>query len=78
MLNCFTVDEAARELGCTVRTVWRDLAVLQKANFPLYDDKAGRIFRGGGDLPDHQLHDVALLVDHLLAEDQPGPRHHWS
>ncbi len=45
MLNCFTVDEAARELGCTVRTVWRDLAVLQKANFPLYDDKDGRRVR---------------------------------
>lgn len=30
--NGFTVDEAARELGCTVRTVWRDLAVLQKAS----------------------------------------------
>jgi len=45
MLNCFTVDEAARELGCTVRTVWRDLTVLQKANFPLYDDKDGRRVR---------------------------------
>ena len=45
MLNCFTVNEAARELGCTVRTVWRDLAVLQKANFPLCDDKAGRRVR---------------------------------
>ena len=43
--NGFTVDEAARELGCTVRTVWRDLAVLQKANFPLYDDKDGRRVR---------------------------------
>jgi len=43
--NGFTVDEAARELGCTVRTVWRDLAVLQKASFPLYDDKDGRRVR---------------------------------
>ena len=43
--NGFTVDEAARELGCTVRTVWRDLGVLQKANFPLYDDKDGRRVR---------------------------------
>jgi predicted DNA-binding transcriptional regulator YafY len=33
------VDDAARELGCTVRTIWRDLDVLQKAGFPLYDDK---------------------------------------
>ena len=40
--NGFTVDEAARELGCTVRTVWRDLGVLQNASFPLYTDKDGR------------------------------------
>ena len=33
------VDDAARKLGCTVRTIWRDLDVLQKAGFPLYDDK---------------------------------------
>lgn len=33
------VDDAARTLGCTVRTIWRDLSALQKAGFPLYDDK---------------------------------------
>lgn len=33
------VDDAARKLDCTVRTIWRDLQVLQKAGFPLYDDK---------------------------------------
>jgi predicted DNA-binding transcriptional regulator YafY len=33
------VDDAARKLDCTVRTIWRDLDVLQKAGFPLYDDK---------------------------------------
>jgi len=43
--NGFTVDEAARELGCTVRTVWRDLAVLQNANFPLYHEPDGRRVR---------------------------------
>src|SRR3990172_7179341 len=43
--NGFTVDQAAQELGCTVRTVWRDLDVLQKANFPLYDEKDGRRVR---------------------------------
>lgn len=36
-----SVDDAARELGCTVRTIWRDLSALQKAGFPLYDDKGG-------------------------------------
>jgi predicted DNA-binding transcriptional regulator YafY len=34
-----TVDDAARELECTVRTIWRDLKVLQDAGFPIYDDK---------------------------------------
>lgn len=43
--NGFTVDEAVRELGCTVRTLWRDLGVLQKANFPLYTEKDGRRVR---------------------------------
>lgn len=33
------VEDAARELDCAVRTVWRDLGVLQKAGFPLYTDR---------------------------------------
>lgn len=32
------VEAAARELGCTVRTIWRDLSVLQEAGFPIYDE----------------------------------------
>src|SRR6185503_724833 len=32
------VEDAARELGCVVRTIWRDLGVLQAAGFPIYDD----------------------------------------
>jgi predicted DNA-binding transcriptional regulator YafY len=35
------VDDAARKLGCTVRTIWRDLRALEQAGFPLYDDKGG-------------------------------------
>jgi hypothetical protein len=35
------VDDAAGKLDCTVRTIWRDLQVLQKAGFPVYDDKGG-------------------------------------
>jgi predicted DNA-binding transcriptional regulator YafY len=34
------VDDAARQLTCTVRTIWRDLKVLQEAGFPLYTDRA--------------------------------------
>ena len=37
-----TVEAAAREMGCTVRTIWRDLAVLQAAGFPIYDERDGR------------------------------------
>jgi len=33
------VEDAARTLDCTVRTIWRDLAVLERAGFPLYSDK---------------------------------------
>src|SRR5262249_54311131 len=35
-----TVGDAARDLGCAVRTIWRDVIVLQRAGFPIYDDKA--------------------------------------
>ena len=34
------VEDAARELACTVRTIWRDLKVLQEAGFPVYDERA--------------------------------------
>jgi predicted DNA-binding transcriptional regulator YafY len=34
------VDEAARELECTARTIWYDLRVLEQAGFPLCSDKA--------------------------------------
>jgi predicted DNA-binding transcriptional regulator YafY len=33
-----TVDDAAADLECTVRTIWRDLRVLEDAGFPIYDD----------------------------------------
>jgi len=29
-----TVEDAARELECTVRTIWRDMSVLENAGFP--------------------------------------------
>jgi predicted DNA-binding transcriptional regulator YafY len=35
-----TVEDAARELACTVRTIWRDLGVLQQAGFPVYTERA--------------------------------------
>src|SRR3989442_12447634 len=36
-----TVEDAARALDCHIRTIWRDLDVLARAGFPIYDDKAG-------------------------------------
>ncbi len=36
------VEDASHRLGCTVRTVWRDLGVLQEAGFPIYDERDGR------------------------------------
>ncbi len=41
-----TVDDAAAELDCHRRTIWRDLRVLQDAGFPLYDEKAADGYRG--------------------------------
>ena len=33
-----TVDDAAADLACTVRTIWRDIRVLDEEGFPIYDD----------------------------------------
>ena len=41
-----TVDDAARDLAVTIRTVWRDLDVLQSAGFPLYSERAADGNRG--------------------------------
>jgi hypothetical protein len=41
-----TVDDAARDLRCTIRTIWRDLDTLQQAGFPLYTERAADGNRG--------------------------------
>jgi len=41
-----TVDDAARDLAVTIRTIWRDLEVLQKAGLPLYTERAADGNRG--------------------------------
>ncbi len=51
-----TIAELSREIGCSARTVWRDLAVLQRAGFPLTADRDGResrylLIEGAGGLP---------------------------
>ena len=35
-----TVEDASAELHCSIRTVWRDLRVLEDAGFPLFDEKS--------------------------------------
>lgn len=35
-----TVEDAAASLDCVVRTVWRDLRVLEESGFPIYDKRA--------------------------------------
>jgi predicted DNA-binding transcriptional regulator YafY len=41
-----TVDDAARDLEFTIRTIWRDLGVLQAAGFPIYTERAADGNRG--------------------------------
>ena len=37
-----TVAELASQEGCHTRTLWRDLAAIQGAGFPLYSEKYGQ------------------------------------
>jgi predicted DNA-binding transcriptional regulator YafY len=37
-----TVDDLAKELNVTKRTIWRDMAALQEVGFPLTSDKDGK------------------------------------
>jgi hypothetical protein len=42
-----TVADLAEQEGCQARTVWRDLAGIQEAGFPLYSEKDGQKSRFG-------------------------------
>ena len=42
-----TVDDAAHDLKCTIRTIWRDLDALQKAGFRLFTARAAAGNRHG-------------------------------
>ena len=72
------VEVASRQLGCAVRTVWRDLAVLQAAGFPIYDERDGHHglwkvepgFRDRSPIPLSLSEVVSLLVTRDLLE--PG------
>ena len=45
--NGATVAELAEQEGCHPRTIWRDLAAIQEAGFPLYTEKDGHKSRWG-------------------------------
>src|SRR6266542_3967619 len=70
------VEVASRQLGCAVRTVWRDLAVLQEVGFPIYDERDGhhglwkveQIFRDRLPIPLSLPEIVALLVTRDLLD----------
>jgi predicted DNA-binding transcriptional regulator YafY len=75
------VEDAARELACTIRTVWRDLHVLQEAGFPIYDERDGRRglwkvedgFRDRLPVPLSLPEIVALLASRELLGQGAGP-----
>lgn len=76
------VEDAAARLHCAVRTIWRDLRVLQDVGFPIYDEQDGRrgvwrVERGFLDrlpLPLALSEIVALLVSHdVVAPDGKSP-----
>lgn len=54
------VQEAAERLGYTVRTVYRDLEVLQRVGIPLYQEKRGR--RARWRVTDGYRHKVTLSL----------------
>jgi predicted DNA-binding transcriptional regulator YafY len=43
--GALSVPHAAAELGCTERTVYRDLVVLQETGFPVYQEREGKRMR---------------------------------
>ncbi len=65
-----TVEELMREVGCSRRTVWRDLAVLQAAGFPLTTEQDGResryrLIEGARGAPPVPLSLTELMSLHL-------------
>jgi predicted DNA-binding transcriptional regulator YafY len=63
-----TVDELAGELGTHKRTIWRDLAALQAAGFPLTSETRDRrsVYRLAGS-PLKALHDTGLTLSEACA-----------
>jgi predicted DNA-binding transcriptional regulator YafY len=63
-----TVQELAQSAGVSVRTIWRDLAALQEAGFPLYDEKIdGRACWFMDSTPFRHLEDRGFTLTQLCA-----------
>ncbi len=63
-----TVQDLSKSAGVTVRTIWRDLAALQEAGFPLYDEKIdGRTFWRMNSTPFRHLEDRGFTLTQLCA-----------
>jgi proteasome accessory factor B len=62
------VQTLAERAGVSVRTIWRDLAALQEAGFPLYDEKIdGRSFWKLDRTPFRHLEDRGFTLTQLCA-----------
>ena len=62
------VQALAQGQGVSVRTIWRDLAALQEAGFPLYDEKVdGRSFWRIDRTPFRHLEDRGFTLTQLCA-----------
>jgi predicted DNA-binding transcriptional regulator YafY len=62
------VQALAESAGVSVRTIWRDLAALQEAGFPLYDEKVdGRSFWRLDRTPFRHLEDRGFTLTQLCA-----------
>lgn len=63
-----TVHDLAKFSGVTVRTIWRDLAALQEAGFPLFDEKVdGRTQWRLNSTPFRHLADRSFTLTQLCA-----------
>ncbi len=62
------VQDLAASAGVSVRTIWRDLAALQEAGFPLYDEKVdGRALWHLDSRPFRHLEDRGFTLTQLCA-----------
>ena len=62
------VQDLAASAGVSVRTIWRDLAALQEAGFPLYDEKVdGRALWHLDSTPFRHLEDRGFTLTQLCA-----------